>query len=170
MNQQKLSPFRFVTIVLAVTISALMMHQVFAESARHDGKSFRHASRDFGPHRLFKLLHKLDVTKEQHTAIGEIMDEQRPVMREFMFDMMDGKEALHAILTSDNYDPSQIEVLALEQAKNAEQMFLATAKTFADISAILTQEQRQQLADMIEKRQEKRRERHRERREEREAM
>ena len=102
--------------------------------------------------------------------LAEIMDEQRPVMREFMFDMMDGKEALHAILTSDNYDPSQIEVLALEQAKNAEQMFLATAKTFAYISAILTQEQRQQLADMIEKRQEKRRERHRERREEREAM
>ncbi len=170
MNRQIYSLVRFVTIVLVVTSGALITHQALAESTWRDGKAFRHTSRDFGPHRLFKLLHQLDVTREQRTAIGEIMDEHRPVMREFMFDMMDGKQALHAILTSDDYDPSQIEALALKQAENAEQMFLATAKTFADISAILTHEQRQQLADMIEERQEKRRERHRRHREEREAM
>ncbi|MGR9090554.1 MAG: Spy/CpxP family protein refolding chaperone [Gammaproteobacteria bacterium] len=111
---------------------------------------FKHASRDFGPHRIFRLLHRLDASREQRTQIGAVMDAHRPLMREFMFDMMDGKKALQAILTSDNYDQKQVEELAAAQAVNAEKMFLATAKSFADISAILTADQRKELAAMME--------------------
>jgi Spy/CpxP family protein refolding chaperone len=71
---------------------------------------------------------------------------------------------LHAILTSSDYDPKRIEELAMAQAKNAEKMFLATAKTFADISAILTPDQRRELGELIEERGERRRERRREHR------
>ena len=118
-------------------------------ASAHAEPGFKHASRDFGPHQLFRLLHQLDVSREQRTQIGSIMDAHRPLMREFMFDMTDGKKALQAILTSDNYDPKQIEKLAAAQAVNAEKMFLATAKSFADISAILTPEQRKELAAMM---------------------
>jgi protein CpxP len=169
MNQKKSSNYLSFTLILALGISVLFTYSAVAEPGQRDGSEFKHMSRDFGPHRLFRLLHKLDVSKEQRTAIGEVMDEHRPVMREFMFDMMDGKEALHAILTSSDYDPNQIEALALAQAKNAEQMFLATAKTFAEISAILTPDQRQQLAEMIEERRDGRREKRREHRERRDS-
>lgn len=165
MNQRTFSHYHSLILIISVGISLLFAYSASANPDQHDGKYFKHSARGFGPHRMFKLLHKLDVSEEQRTAIGELMDEHRPVMREFMFDMMDGKKALHGILTSSDYDASQIEKLALAQAKNAEQMFLATAKTFAEISAILNQEQRQQLADMIEKRQERRREKHRKHRE-----
>ncbi len=119
-------------------------------ASAHAEPSFQHASRDFGPQRMYKLLHRLDVSREQRTQIGAIMDAHRPLMREFMFDMMDGKKALHGILTGDNYDPKQVEELAAAQAANAEKMFLATAKSFADISAILTADQRKELAEMME--------------------
>lgn len=115
----------------------------------HADPGFKPASRGFSPHYIFKLLHRLDVSREQGTKIGAVMDAHRPLMREFMFDMKDGKKALHAILTSDNYDPQQIEDLAARQAALAEKMFLATAKSFADISAILNAEQRKELAALM---------------------
>lgn len=125
---------------------------VGAELAERDDRNFRQASRNFSPHRIFKLLHKLDVSDEQHLAIGEIMDQHRPHMRQFMLDMKNGHNALQSILTSENFDSQDIEKLASEQAKNAEKIFLSTAKAFADISAILTPEQRVKLAESIDKR------------------
>ncbi len=164
MNQRKLDRTPSLSLLFILCCSVFLASSVDAEPTGRSAAGFKHMSRGFGPHRMFKLLHKLDVSRDQRTAIGEIMDEHRPAMREFMFDMMDGKKALHAILTSSDYDPKQIEELAMSQAKNAEKMFLATAKTFANISAILTPDQRRELADMIEERGEGRRERRREHR------
>ncbi len=118
---------------------------------------FKQTSRGFGPHHIFKLLHELDVSREQATKIGAVMDAHRPLMREFMFDMKDGKKALQAILTSDNYDSKQIGDLAAKQAALAEKMFLATAKSFADISAILNAEQRKELAALMAEHENRRR-------------
>jgi Spy/CpxP family protein refolding chaperone len=128
-----------------------------AANAQAAPPGLRHTSRDFSPHHIFKLLHRLDVNREQSTQIGAVMDAHRPLMREFMFDMKDGKKALQAILTSDNYDPQQIEDLAAKQAAIAEKMFRATAKSFADISAILTAEQRKELAAMMAEHENRRR-------------
>lgn len=118
-------------------------------ASAHAEPGFQHTSRGFGPHYIFRLLHRLDVSREQGTKIGAVMDAHRPLMREFMFDMKDGKKALQAILTSDSYDPKQIEDLAAKQAALAEKMYLATAKSFADISAILNAEQRKELAALM---------------------
>jgi len=142
----------YLPLLLIVVMCATLATAFSAQAEPGAGPGFKQMSRGFGPHRMFKLLHKLDVSREQRTAIGEVMDTHRPMMREFMFDMMDGKKALQAILTSENYDPKQIEDLAAAQAANAEKMFLATAKSFAEISAILTPEQRKELAKMMESR------------------
>ena len=135
--------------LLPLTLFGVICAGFGITASAHAEPGFKHASRDFGPHRIFKLLHRLDVTREQRTQIGAVMDAHRPLMREFMFDMMDGKKALQAILTSDNYEPKRVEELAAAQAANAEKMFLATAKSFADISAILTADQRKELAAMM---------------------
>ncbi len=140
--------------LLILTLCLGLTSPVFvnAEPVERDHRDFKHTSRNFGPHRMFKLLHKLDVSDEQHLAIGEIMDQHRPSMRQFMLDMKNGQNALQTILTSENFDSQKIEQLAADQAQNAEKMFLATAKAFADISAILIPEQRVKLAESIEKR------------------
>jgi Spy/CpxP family protein refolding chaperone len=152
MFRQKIDYIPPLTLIVVLCLGVLSTHSAIAEPARHGGDGVMQVSRGFGPHRMFKLLHDLDVSREQRMAIGEVMDKHRPIMREFMLDIMDGKKALQVILTSPDYDPAQIKELATTQARNAEQMFLATAKTFADISAILTPEQRQQLAEMIAER------------------
>lgn len=157
MTRQTTDHFLSLSLIFVMCFAVFSTYSVNAESVDRSDENVREVSRGFGPHRLFKLLHHLDISREQRTAIGEVMDQHRPVMREFMFDMMDGKKALHGILTSPDYDPKQIEELAMLQAKNAEEMFLATAKTFAEISAILTPEQRQELAKMIEEHGEHRR-------------
>lgn len=152
MNQNSSRHHRSFCLVLMLCVGVFSSVDASAELSRRDGGHIERVARNFGPHLMFKLLHKLDVTDEQRAAIGEVMDKHRPVMRKFMADMMDGKKALHDILTSSDYDQTQIVALAITQAKNAEKMFLATARTFADISALLTPEQRRQLAELIEKR------------------
>lgn len=167
MHQQKSPHERSFSLLIILCFGLIAAHSSNAEPVDGDRahESFRHGSRGFGPHRVFKLLHKLDVSGEQRKAIDEVLDKHRSLMHEFMSDMMDGKKALHDILTSSDYDTGQIDDLAMAQAKNTEQRFLSTARTFAEISAILTPEQRRRLADMIEKRRERREEKHREHRE-----
>ena len=140
------------SLLLSLCLSLAFPLFVGAELLDREHRKFKPVSRNFGPHRMFKLLHKLDVSDEQQLAIGALMDEHRPHMRQFMMDMKNGQNALHGILTSDDFDSHKIEQLAAEQAENTETMFLSTAKVFADISAILTPEQRVTLAESIEKR------------------
>ena len=52
---------------------------------------FGHGHGGFGPHRIFKVLHRLDLDREQERQIGEIIDKNRPFMRELMFELRDGK-------------------------------------------------------------------------------
>ena len=137
----------------------------YADQDAHKGPGFKHISRDFGPHRIFKLLHKIDIDDAQRSAIEEIMERHRPRMRQFMSDMRDGKKALHAILVEDNYDPDRVADLAAKQADNAERVFIATAESFAEISAVLSPEQRAELKELMESRREKWREKRRQHRE-----
>lgn len=142
---------RHVSSVAIVALLCACMSTFASAQPSYDGE-YQKTGMGFGPHRLFRLLHKLDVSRDQREAIGEIMDDRRPIMREFMFDMMDGKKALQEILSSENYDPVQVEALAAIQAEKAHSMFIETARSFAEVSAILTTEQRRELAELLEKR------------------
>ena len=126
-------------------------------------RNFRFRPHGAEPHRLFKLLHKLDVSDEQRAAIGEIIDKHRPLMQQFFEDMHSRRNMLQTILTTGDYDENNMQKLASEQATSAEKMFLGTANTFHEISEILNAEQRAQLAIMIDKRREHHRDRHRKR-------
>lgn len=136
--------------LLVLSLAAFAAHRVHASP---DGFGPRHGyGHGFKPHRFIKMIHHLDLTREQHEQIGSIMDEQRPKMRGFMLDMMDAKSALQDILKSPNYDPAAVESLVTSQAANAESMFVDAGSAFAKIAGVLTPEQRQQLAERLERR------------------
>ena len=143
---------RSVLLTLTAIAAGALAAVPLASAVDARDASFRTASHGFGPHRLFRLLHELDVTREQRDAIGAIMDRHRPQMREFAFGMMDAKDTLKSILTSADYDPAQVESLAAAQAASAEQMFLTTASAFAEIGSLLTAEQRAELAKLMDRR------------------
>jgi Spy/CpxP family protein refolding chaperone len=115
-------------------------------------RNFKSGPHGAGPHRLFKLLHKLDVSDDQRRAIGEIIDKHRPLMRQFFEEMHTRRSTLQTILTTGDYDENNMRKLASEQAASAEEMFIGTATTFREISAILNAEQRAQLAVLIDER------------------
>jgi hypothetical protein len=58
---------------------------------------------------LFKLLHCLELSDEQRIALEAIVSEYRPVMGQFMSDLMIGKNALHSIVLTQEYDAREIE-------------------------------------------------------------
>ena len=103
-------------------------------------------------HRIMRLMHDLDMTREQRDQIADITDANRRSMRDAMFDMMDAKKTLQSILTTGNYDAGQVEKLAAQQAQHAEKMILTTAKMYADVSAVLSEEQRDRLAEKMKTR------------------
>ena len=144
---------------LAWSVAAFFLISVIAFSAHYahaspSGFAQNHhkMGHGFGPHRLFKMIHHLDLSREQREKVGLVMDKHRPQMRTFMLDMMDAKKALQEILNDPNYSPTAVEALAKSQAANAESMFLATASTFAEIGGILTPEQRKQVSQRMDKR------------------
>ena len=140
----------FVAVLGLVSIVAFSAHRVHA-SPHGFGQHHHKMGHGIGPHRLFKMLHHLDLSREQREKIGAVMDKHRPQMRTFMLDMVDAKKALQDILNDPNYSPAAVEKLAKSQAANAESMFLATASTFAEIGGILTPEQRQQVSERMDK-------------------
>ena len=136
--------------LLVLSLAAFAAHRVHASPGGfgpHHG--YGHG---FKPHRLIKMIHHLDLTRDQREQIGSIMDEQRPKMRGFMLDMMDAKTALQDILKRENYDAAAVETLVTSQAANAESMFVDAGAAFAKIAAVLTPEQRQQVAESLERR------------------
>lgn len=138
-------------VLFLVSLIAFAAHRVHA-SPEGFGTHHQRFGHGFAPHRLFKMMHHLDLSREQRERIGEVMDEQRPQMRTFMLDMVDAKSALQDILNNPQYDPNAIESLAKTQAANAEAMFISTAAAFAKIGGILTPEQRQEVAKRMERR------------------
>lgn len=137
--------------VLVLSLAAFAAHRVHASP---DGFGHHHGGHGHGfkPHRLIKMVHHLDLTREQREQIGSIMDEQRPKMRGFMLDMLDAKSTLQDILKSPNYNPAAIESLVSNQAANAELMFIDAGAAFAQIAGVLTPEQRLEVAERLEKR------------------
>ena len=140
-----------IVAISIVSVAAFSAHLVHA-GPHSFGQNHHKMGHGIGAHRLFKMIHHLDLTRGQREKIGVVMDAHRPRMRTFMLDMMDAKKALQNILNDPNYSPAAVENLAKSQAANAESMFLATAATFAEIGSILTPEQRQQISTRMEKR------------------
>ena len=137
--------------LLILSLLAFAAHRVNA-SPHGFGQHHGMHGPGFKPHRLIKMIHHLDLTREQREQIGTVMDEQRPRMRGFMLDMLDAKTALQDILKSPNYNPQAVESLVTNQAANAEAMFVDAGAAFAKIAGILTPEQRQEVATQLEQR------------------
>ena len=139
-------------VVLALVVGLCLAYTAHAQNPRAAHADFRSMGHGYGPHRIFKQLHRLDLSREQREKIGALADAQRPLMRSFMLDMRDSKQALNEILASGTYDEATVQALARQQSESAEKAFLAMAASLRDISAILTPEQREELAKMMKKR------------------
>ncbi len=92
------------------------------------------------------MLHGLQLSEEQDDKIFAIMHAQAATMRQHEKALQAAHQALFAMAASGQFDEKQAGVLAQRAGQASAALALARARTEAQVAALLTPEQRQQLS------------------------
>ncbi len=95
--------------------------------------------------RIERMADTLDLTPEQRSQMRGIVDKSRPQTREVRDRLHDSRKQLRALMRQDKASEGEIRRLADMQGKAMADMIVLRAKVQADISSLLTPEQRQKL-------------------------
>ena len=119
---------------------------------RHGGKYSMMSEHGFSgknPERMLnKMVKKLDLTDEQRDQAFAKLDEYRPQLRESRFAMKDNFKSLHGLDSSaENYQQAADE-LADQQGDLVAEMIKLKLAMKADFEQLLTEEQKEQFAQM----------------------
>lgn len=114
----------------------------------------RHGHRGEGG--IEHMAERLNLTAEQRGAIREIVDRQRPQMRELRDKMRANREQLQALGQGGALDETELRRLADAQGQLMAEMIVLRAKTRSEISAVLSEEQRRQREEMRQQRHQRR--------------
>ncbi|WP_265946848.1 Spy/CpxP family protein refolding chaperone [Dechloromonas sp. A34] len=142
MNFPKLSLKRFLvaaTISLVVPLAAL-------------GVGHRAGSCGVGPAiervKMPQYLRQLNLSEAQHDWVFEIMDGQAPAMREKVKAARHAEESLRKLILSTEYTEPKARELSDSAARATADLSLARAMAERQVYAVLTAEQRSQLAKL----------------------
>ncbi|MBI2970503.1 MAG: Spy/CpxP family protein refolding chaperone [Gammaproteobacteria bacterium] len=120
--------------------------QCAGAAARRAPHAFcRARTRAGGPFHLMMLVDVLDLDKEQRKRVGVVMDAVMPKMREVLFSLSDSRKALEEVFEGQVSDDKQLRKLADEQGRLMAEMLYLHMKARADLRAVLTEEQLEQL-------------------------
>lgn len=145
---------------LAITGTSLARHGDAGHCAAHGmqarlhgpGKmaGFGHAGKGFAA--IMRLEKNLDLSKEQRTAIREIIKNARTAGRAHRDILFDNRLALHDLMEAENFNEQEARRLAEIQADNMAELMLLHARTRADIRAQLSDEQREKVSELRQER------------------
>jgi len=102
--------------------------------------------------RMNRALHNLDLNITQKSEIKDIISAAKPQMKAIYQEIKEGREALRALSMNNRYDADAVRHAANDQANLIAQKIVLRAETNANISKVLTSDQRQQLAEKSESR------------------
>lgn len=97
---------------------------------------------------IIQLEKSLDLSKEQRTAVREIMKKARTAGRAHRDILIDNRLALHDLMEAEDFNEQETRRLAEIQADNKAELMLLHARTRADIRAQLTDAQREKLSEL----------------------
>lgn len=148
--------------ILLMTMMMLgISGMAFAGGPHHDecmkGKGYHHGKHE-------KMLERhLDLSEEQKASIQQIREEYRTQMKNQKGDRGPRHGGFMELdPQAPNYQ-EQVQALAKQRAEAVEQKILLNAEKHAKIHAVLTEEQREELKSLHEKRKEKFKERYKHR-------
>jgi Spy/CpxP family protein refolding chaperone len=93
------------------------------------------------------FLHGLDLTEPQRDAVFDILHAQAPLLRDRMKSLRKGEEALRALTLSMQYDEDKARELIEENIENLAELTKLRVQGEHRIYALLTAEQRKQVAE-----------------------
>lgn len=152
-----------ITIIVAVSL-AVMLAVTYSVSAQPFGPG-RHKGGMGGRHRIggmggpwmdcmggtrmgaMRMLHDLDLTDEQQTAVRKIVASYRKKGKDLGESAMELRPKMKRLTETGEFDEAAVRNAFQERSKTHEDMFVLRAKMMNEISAVLTEEQREALAE-----------------------
>ncbi len=136
-------------VVLVATAAILLASSL-------PGLAFGGRHRGHGPEfvlwKIDRMLGAVDATDDQRDEIEAIVETAMGEIRELRPDRKELQEELRVALTGEEVDRAQLESLRAEHALRMEAISQRIASTIGDVGSVLTQEQRIELADLMEER------------------
>jgi Spy/CpxP family protein refolding chaperone len=141
--------------ILAASVVALGLLSYPALSQAFDGGGYQraghHCMRSGGDMQKFgweRMADRLHLTKEQREAMKTIAEKYRPGQSELRQLLKDNRAALQKMTSTD----AKLTELAEAQGKTMADMIVLRKKMRDEMSAVLTDDQRQALSKMLERR------------------
>jgi Spy/CpxP family protein refolding chaperone len=91
------------------------------------------------------VLHHLEMTPDQHTALEALHQELAPVAQEARQSSLEAHRALHEAMQAEDLDEDVLRAAFAEDARHQEDLLVAVARTFKNLDQVLTPEQLQTL-------------------------
>lgn len=120
------------------------------EHRHHRGHHGHHGQDGHG-----MMLRGIELTEEQKTKVGELHKTASPELRAAMKEAFEARRALHELSVSGKFDEARAKEIAQKGADAMARASVLKAKTHSQVLAVLTPEQRKELADRAEKRKER---------------
>jgi Spy/CpxP family protein refolding chaperone len=95
-----------------------------------------------------RMMDRLNLSTEQRTAVQAVVDRNAPQLRDIGTQLKANHQQIHDLATQGTPDPAQVRVLADAQGKLMADMIVLRTQMHSDISALLTDQQRQQFQQM----------------------
>ncbi len=99
---------------------------------------------------LDKALDEIDATDDQAAEIKGILEETHAQIETMHEGMEEHHESLKAVLTAETIDRAALETLRQEGLAHFGEASALFVETIADVAEVLSQEQRQELAELAE--------------------
>jgi protein CpxP len=113
----------------------------------HDGMMAHRGHGQHGMHRGLPFLRGVKLSDAQREQVKAIMQQQQTQRREQHEQLRNAHEALRALAQSGQFDEGKAAALAQTAGQAMAAMALQQARTESQVIALLTPEQRQQMAD-----------------------
>ncbi|MBN1423680.1 Spy/CpxP family protein refolding chaperone [Candidatus Fermentibacteria bacterium] len=153
MNNQALPPWRKAAIgAMALILTTGLLTSVDAARGRHhDGDRGR--GRPFGE--FLRGMAGLDLSREQKEAIRDIIKDKRSSIRPLMERMREARMAMQDAITADPVDEALIRQKAQAMADAGVDLAVLRAQIGAKVRGVLTEEQRERVKELRERRKER---------------
>ncbi|UCE89342.1 MAG: Spy/CpxP family protein refolding chaperone [Pseudomonadota bacterium] len=98
--------------------------------------------------RVERLAGRLDLSDEQRAQVQTIFEKAQPEMQKLRTEMMENRETIRSLATGNKASEAEIRKLANTQGTKVAEMIVLRSGVHNEISAVLTDAQREQFAQM----------------------
>ena len=146
-------------LVLSMIVATGLSGATLAHQHNDDGKRQQRNSPHTQLHAMQRMLGSLDLTESQQAQIKQLLEHYRTQQKALPRDKA-VRQQLQQLVAADSFDEAAARQLLQQQQQQTVEQRLTGLKLKHDILQLLSEEQRQQLADKQQKWQQKRQQRH----------